>query len=134
MIDVNSDVGEGFGTYPGGPDVELMPLITSANVACGGHAGDPSTMRRTCALAVEHRTAIGAHVSYPDVVGFGRRFVDMTPTALTDQVLAQIAMLDGLARPVGGTVRYVKPHGALYNAIVHHEVQDRKSTRLNSSH
>ncbi|MFZ9629535.1 MAG: 5-oxoprolinase subunit PxpA [Ilumatobacteraceae bacterium] len=123
MIDLNSDVGEGFGPHPGGPDAELMPLLTSANVACGGHAGDPTTMRRTCELAARHRVVIGAHVSYPDLVGFGRRFVDMAPAELTDTLLAQIAALDALARPSGGVVRYLKPHGALYNAVVRHEQQ-----------
>jgi UPF0271 protein len=122
-VDLNSDVGEGFGAFPGGPDEALVPLLTSVNVACGSHAGDPSTMRRTCELAVAHDCVIGAQVSYPDLLGFGRRFIDMRPSELTDVVLFQIGALDAFAGVQGTRVRYVKPHGALYNAIVHHERQ-----------
>ena len=122
-IDLNSDVGEGFGMWAGGPDEALIPLLTSVNVACGYHAGDPSIMRRTCARATEHGCVIGAQVGYPDLVGFGRRFMDMQPGELADAVVYQLGALDGLARVVGGRVRYVKPHGALYNAIVRHEAQ-----------
>ncbi len=122
-VDLNSDVGEGFGVWPGGPDEELLSIVTSANVACGFHAGDPSIMRATCTLAVARGVAIGAQVSYPDLAGFGRRFIDMAPDDLRDAVLYQIGALDGIARAVGGRVAYVKPHGALYNAIVHHETQ-----------
>ena len=100
-----------------------MPIITSANVACGFHAGDPSIIRRTCAAAVEHGVTIGAQVSYPDLAGFGRRFIDIDPGELTDVVLYQIGALEVMARVAGGRVAYVKPHGALYNAIVHHEAQ-----------
>lgn len=123
MIDLNSDIGEGYGAHPGGPDEALAALITSGNVACGGHAGDPPTMRRTCRLAVAHGVVIGAQVSYPDVLGFGRRFIDMDPSELADHVVAQVAALDAFARAAGSRVRYVKPHGALYNAVVHHERQ-----------
>jgi UPF0271 protein len=122
-VDLNSDVGEGFGAWPGGPDAQLLGLITSANVACGFHAGDPSIMRATCATAVRHGVAIGAQVSYPDLPGFGRRFIDMGATELTDAVVYQLGALDAFARVAGGRVVYVKPHGALYNAIVHHEAQ-----------
>ncbi len=122
-IDLNSDVGEGFGHWAGGPDEELMPLLTSVNVACGFHAGDPSIMRRTCELARQHHCAIGAQVSYPDLVGFGRRFIDMRPAELTDAVVYQLGALDAFARASDTRVRYVKPHGALYNAIVEHEGQ-----------
>jgi 5-oxoprolinase (ATP-hydrolysing) subunit A len=122
-IDLNSDVGEGFGQWPGGPDEELMPLLTSVNVACGFHAGDPTIMRRTCGLAHEHNCAIGAQVSYPDLAGFGRRFIDMRPTELTDAVVYQLGALEAFARASGTRVRYVKPHGALYNTIVEHEAQ-----------
>lgn len=122
-IDLNSDVGEGYGTWPGGPDEALIPLLTSVNVACGYHAGDPSIMRRTCGLAGEHGCVIGAQVSYPDLVGFGRRFIDMQPDELADAVIYQLGALAGFARLAGGRVRYVKPHGALYNAIVRHEAQ-----------
>jgi len=122
-VDLNADLGESFGRWTLGADDALMPIITSANVACGFHAGDPSTLRRTCAAAVADGVVIGAQVSYPDLAGFGRRFIDMVPAELTDAVLYQIAALDGLARVAGSRVRYVKPHGALYNAIVHHEAQ-----------
>jgi UPF0271 protein len=123
VIDLNSDVGEGFGAWPGGPDEALAPDLTSANVACGFHAGDPGTIRRTCTLAVEHGCAIGAQVSYPDLMGFGRRFMDMATEDLTDAVLYQIGALEVFARLAGSRVRYVKPHGALYNAVVHHHAQ-----------
>ncbi len=122
-VDLNSDVGEGFGAWPGGPDRELMNIITSANIACGFHAGDPSIMRRTCEMAVEKNVAIGAHVSYLDIAGFGRRFIDVQPDELADAVIYQIGALAGCARAAGGSVSYVKPHGALYNTIVHHEKQ-----------
>ena len=124
-IDLNSDVGEGYGAWPGGPDEELMPLLSSVNIACGAHAGDPVTMRRTCELAQLHGCTIGAQVSYPDLVGFGRRFMDMQPADLEASVLYQIGALEAFARVAGTAVRYVKPHGALYNAIVTYEVQAR---------
>lgn len=122
-IDLNADLGEGFGRWSLGDDEALLPLITSANVACGFHAGDPGILRRTCAAAAELGVVVGAQVSYPDLAGFGRRFIDMAPDELTDAVLYQIGALDALARAEGTSVRYVKPHGALYNAIVHHEAQ-----------
>jgi UPF0271 protein len=114
-IDVNADLGEGFGVWTLGDDDALLGVITSANVACGFHAGDPSTMRRVCAGAVAGGVAIGAQVSYRDLAGFGRRFVDVAPAELTDDVLYQLAALDGIARASGGRVRYLKPHGALYH-------------------
>ena len=122
-IDLNSDVGEGYGAWPGGPDEALMPLLTSANVACGFHAGDPTILRRTCALAQEFGCVIGAQVSYPDLAGFGRRFIDMDPVHLADEVIYQIGALQALATVAGTRVSYVKPHGALYNTIAHHPVQ-----------
>jgi UPF0271 protein len=100
-----------------------MPLITSANVACGFHAGDASTLRRTCAVAAEHGVTVGAQVGYRDLAGFGRRFVDIDPGELIDDVIYQIGALQALAAASGTAVRYVKPHGALYNAIVHHRDQ-----------
>lgn len=121
-LDLNSDVGEGYGVWPGGPDEALMPLISSANVACGFHGGDPTIMQRTCAMARQHGCTIGAQVSYPDLAGFGRRFMEIQPADLSAAVLYQIGALDAFARAAGG-VRYVKPHGALYNAIVGHEIQ-----------
>jgi UPF0271 protein len=122
-VDLNSDVGEGYGAWPGGPDRELMKIITSANIACGFHAGDPSIMRRTCDMAVENNVAIGAHVSYPDLAGFGRRFIDMKPDELADAVVYQLGALAGCARVAGSAITYVKPHGALYNTIVRHQAQ-----------
>jgi UPF0271 protein len=123
VIDVNSDLGEGFGSWSLGDDEALLGVVTSANVACGFHAGDPSIMRRVCAGAVEAGVAIGAQVSYRDLAGFGRRFIDVEPAVLTDEVIYQIGALDAFARAAGGRVSYVKPHGALYNAIVAHEEQ-----------
>ncbi|NYI08227.1 LamB/YcsF family protein [Allostreptomyces psammosilenae] len=123
VIDLNCDLGEGFGIWRLGEDEALLPLITSANVACGFHAGDPSTMRRVCDLAAEHGVAIGAQVAYRDLAGFGRRFIDVDPAELTNDVLYQIAALDGFARGAGTRVSYVKPHGGLYNALVTHAAQ-----------
>jgi UPF0271 protein len=122
-VDLNADLGEGFGIWRLGEDDALLGLVTSANVACGFHAGDPSTMRRVCERAVEGGVAIGAQVSYRDLTGFGRRFIDVDPEELADDVLYQLAALDGVARASGGRVSYVKPHGALYNAVVGHESQ-----------
>lgn len=122
-VDLNSDVGESFGRWRLGDDDAVLRQVTSANVACGFHAGDPTTLRHTCATAVREGVVIGAQVGYRDLAGFGRRFVDMDPAELTDDVLYQIGALDALARVEGSRVRYVKPHGALYNAIVHHEPQ-----------
>jgi UPF0271 protein len=122
-IDLNADLGEGFGEWSLGDDEALLAVITSANVACGFHAGDPTVLRRTCGLAVEHGVVIGAQVGYRDLAGFGRRFIDMDPHDLTNDVLYQIGGLEAFARVAGTRVAYVKPHGALYNAIVHHERQ-----------
>ncbi len=119
-IDLNSDLGEGFGTWTLGDDDALLEVVTSANVACGFHAGDPDILRRVCGLAAERGVAIGAQVAYRDLHGFGRRAMDVDPSTLTNEVIYQIAALDGLARVAGTRVRYVKPHGALYNAVVHH--------------
>jgi UPF0271 protein len=124
-IDLNGDVGESYGAWQSGADEEMVPWLTSANVACGFHAGDPTTIRRTVELAAAHRCVIGAQVSYPDLVGFGRRFMDMQPAELTDAVVYQLGALDAFARLSGTRVRYVKPHGALYNAVAHHEPQAR---------
>jgi UPF0271 protein len=123
VIDLNSDLGEGFGAWRLGDDEALLDLVTSANVACGFHAGDPTIMRRVCAAAVARGVAIGAQVSYRDLAGFGRRAIAMEPGELTDEVLYQLAALDGLARVEGGRVSYLKPHGALYNTIVTDERQ-----------
>ena len=122
-IDLNSDIGEGLGHWPMNDDESLLGIITSANIACGFHAGDPSIMRRTCDVAARSGVAIGAHVSYPDLAGFGRRFIDINPTELADVVTYQIGALQAIAIAAGSRVSYVKPHGALYNAIVTHEAQ-----------
>jgi UPF0271 protein len=124
-IDLNSDLGESFGRWTLGEDDALLELVTSANIACGFHAGDPSVMRRSCRGAADRGVAVGAQVGYRDLAGFGRRFIDVEPDELRDEVLYQIAALDGFARAAGVRVRYVKPHGALYNAVVSHEPQAR---------
>jgi UPF0271 protein len=124
-VDLNADLGEGFGVWRLGDDDALLGVVTSANVACGFHAGDPGTMRRVCAGAAASGVAVGAQVSYRDLAGFGRRFVDVAPGELADDVLYQLAALDGIARTEGSRVRYVKPHGALYNATVGNEEQAR---------
>jgi UPF0271 protein len=114
-IDLNSDLGEGFGRWSLGDDDAMLELVTSANVACGFHAGDPSILRRVCERAAERGVAIGAQVSYRDLAGFGRRSIDVPPEELTNEVLYQLGALDGFARVAGSRVSYVKPHGALYN-------------------
>ncbi len=123
QVDLNADLGESFGRWTLGDDAAVLQTVTSANVACGFHAGDPSTLRRTCALAAARGVVVGAQVGYRDLVGFGRRFLDVAPAELTDDVLYQLGALDGLCRVNGIAVRYVKPHGALYNAVVHHRGQ-----------
>ncbi|MFC5381169.1 LamB/YcsF family protein [Aquipuribacter nitratireducens] len=124
-IDLNADLGEGFGAWRLTDDDALLDVVTSANVACGFHAGDASTMRRVCAAAAARGVVVGAQVSYRDLAGFGRRFIDADPAELLDEVVYQVAALAGLAAAEGTSVRYVKPHGALYNALVHHEAQAR---------
>jgi UPF0271 protein len=119
-LDLNADLGEGFGRWTLGEDDALLDVVTSANVACGFHAGDPSTMRRVCDHAVARGVSIGAQVGYHDLAGFGRRFVDVDPYELTQDVIYQIGALDAFARVAGTRVRYVKPHGALYSTIGHH--------------
>ncbi|MGE0041122.1 MAG: LamB/YcsF family protein [Vicinamibacterales bacterium] len=114
-IDLNSDLGEAFGPWPMGNDEALMTAITSANVACGFHAGDPSVMRRTVALASRHGVALGAHPGFPDLVGFGRREMAATPAEVEDLVLYQVSALAGIAGAAGRRLQHVKAHGALYN-------------------
>ncbi len=123
QIDLNADLGEGFGAWKIGDDDAMFALVSSANIACGFHAGDPATILASCRSAVAHRVAIGAHVAYRDLAGFGRRYMDIEPAELTADILYQIAALDGIARIAGGAVGYVKPHGALYNRIVHDRAQ-----------
>lgn len=122
-LDLNSDLGEGFGTWRLGDDDALLGIVTSANVACGFHAGDPSTLRHVTSVAAERAVSVGAQVSYRDLVGFGRRAMDVPAAELTDEVLYQLGALDGFCRVAGDRVRYLKPHGALYNRIVHDEEQ-----------
>ncbi|MGE2735517.1 LamB/YcsF family protein [Mycolicibacterium vaccae] len=122
-VDLNADLGEGFGVWQIGDDDAMLDIVTSANVACGFHAGDAATLARTCRSAADRGVRIGAQVAYRDLAGFGRRFIDVEPHELTADVIYQIGALQALARAAGSTVTYVKPHGALYNAIVHHEDQ-----------
>jgi UPF0271 protein len=123
VMDLNADLGEGFGRWTLTDDEALLDIVTSANVACGFHAGDPSIMRRVCARAAERGVRIGAQVSYRDLAGFGRRAIDVPPEELADEVTYQIGALDVFARAAGSRVTYVKPHGALYNRIVADEQQ-----------
>jgi UPF0271 protein len=115
QIDLNGDVGESFGAYEIGHDAALIPILTSANIACGFHAGDPGVMRATVALAREHGTAIGAHPGFPDLVGFGRREIKATPREVEDFIAYQIGALAAIAAAQGARLAHVKPHGALYN-------------------
>lgn len=117
-IDLNSDVGESFGSYKLGLDEEVIPLISSANIACGFHAGDPAVMRQTVALARRHGVGLGAHPGLPDLLGFGRRNMDVTPEEIKDFVTYQIGALQAVAVLQGTRLQHVKPHGALYNMAV----------------
>ena len=118
-IDINSDMGESFGAWSMGDDDAMLDIVTSANVACGFHAGDPAGILRTLKAAAAKNVTIGAHVAYPDKVGFGRRNMDLASDELTADVIYQIGALQSLAKAAGTSVRYVKPHGALYNTIAH---------------
>ena len=122
-MDLNGDLGEGFGAWQVGDDAAMLAVVTSANLACGFHGGDPSTLLSACEQAFVRGVVIGAQVGYRDLAGFGRRFIDYAPRDLTADVIYQLGALDGLARTVGDRVLYVKPHGALYHAIGHHEGQ-----------
>jgi 5-oxoprolinase (ATP-hydrolysing) subunit A len=117
-IDLNADLGEGFGVWRLGDDDAMLQVVTSANVACGFHAGDPAGLLRVCRSAVRLGVRIGAQVSYRDLAGFGRRFIDVATEDLIADVVYQIGALQGIAAAAGSTVSYVKPHGALYNTIV----------------
>ncbi|KJZ30902.1 hypothetical protein TW83_11935 [Paracoccus sp. S4493] len=116
-IDLNSDLGEGYGPWTMGDDAAMLDIVSSANIACGFHAGDPAGLLSVLRQAAAGGVAVGAHVSYPDRVGFGRRNMDVAPDDLTADVIYQIGALQGLARAAGTRVSYVKPHGALYNTI-----------------
>ncbi|PYH00777.1 LamB/YcsF family protein [Arthrobacter stackebrandtii] len=124
-MDLNADVGESFGQWRMGDDAAIMARVSSASIACGFHAGDPRTMAHSCAAAAAAGVSIGAHPGYRDLAGFGRRFMEVDPAELRDEVIYQVGALQAMARAAGTGVRYVKPHGALYNAIVHHAAQAR---------
>jgi 5-oxoprolinase (ATP-hydrolysing) subunit A len=114
-VDLNADVGESFGVYTIGEDAALLDVVTSASVACGFHAGDPVVMTRTVQAALARGVVVGAHVGYRDLQGFGRRDLALAPAELTADVIYQLGALEAIARSLGGRIRYVKPHGALYN-------------------
>ena len=122
-IDLNSDLGEGYGAWRMGDDESMLALVSSANVACGFHAGDPAGILGTLRAAAARGVAVGAHVAYPDLAGFGRRHMDIASADLRAAVIYQVGALQGLATAAGTRVRYVKPHGALYNTIAHDERQ-----------
>ncbi|MDP9043858.1 MAG: LamB/YcsF family protein [Pseudomonadota bacterium] len=124
-IDLNSDLGESLGAWRMGDDAAMLDIVSSANVACGFHAGDPAGILQTLKLAKARGVAVGAHVAYPDLTGFGRRAMDVASPDLVADVIYQIGALRGLASAAGVTVSYVKPHGALYNTIAHDERQAR---------
>ncbi|WP_130802444.1 LamB/YcsF family protein [Acinetobacter ihumii] len=117
QIDLNSDLGESYGSWKMGNDDQILPIVSSANIACGFHAGDPLGIYKTLQQAAKLGVTVGAHVSYPDLVGFGRRNMDVSYDELLSDVMYQISALQGLAKVAGTTVKYVKPHGALYNTI-----------------
>ena len=125
QIDLNSDLGESLGAWIMGDDAAMLDIVTSANVACGFHAGDPAGILATLRAAQARGVVVGAHVAYPDLLGFGRRNMDVASSDLVASVIYQIGALQGLAAAAGTRVRYVKPHGALYNTIAHDERQAR---------
>lgn len=116
-IDLNCDMGESYGRWTLGADEEIMPFITSASVACGFHGGDPHVMRKTVALALEHKVAIGSHPSLPDLMGFGRRVMDVSPEELKDYICYQTGALREFVRAAGGDLQHMKTHGILYNML-----------------
>ncbi|MRX74122.1 5-oxoprolinase subunit PxpA [Bacillus lacus] len=115
VVDINCDLGESFGAYTLGRDAEILDYVTSANIACGFHAGDPATMRKTVKMAMEKNVAIGAHPGLQDLAGFGRRDMNLSPQEAYDLVLYQIGALSAFVKAEGGSIQHVKPHGALYN-------------------
>jgi len=120
-IDINCDLGESYGTFKIGDDEKIMPHITSANIACGFHAGDPMTMMQTVTLAKKYNVAVGAHPGYPDLLGFGRREMQLTAEEVKNYTIYQVSALQGFAKTVGVSLQHVKPHGALYNTAVKDE-------------
>ncbi len=121
-IDINCDLGESFGNFKIGYDAEIMPFITSANIACGLHAGDPIVMAKTAKLAIENQVAIGAHPGFPDLMGFGRREMNLSKEEINDIMIYQIGALGAFAKASGVELQHVKPHGALYNTAAENEV------------
>lgn len=115
-VDLNCDLGESFGNFKIGNDEVVLQYVTSVNIACGFHAGDPLVMEKTVRMALENNVAIGAHPGYPDLLGFGRRFMDIKPEEAKAYVIYQISALNGFVKAQGGTMQHVKPHGAFYNA------------------
>lgn len=115
-VDLNADLGEGYGRWQLGDDEAMLEIVTSANVACGFHAGDPQILRRVCAQAAEQGVSVGAQVGYRDLAGFGRRHIAIDPDELVDEVIYQLGALEGFARVAGTRLAHVKPHGALYNS------------------
>jgi UPF0271 protein len=115
QVDINCDMGESYGDFKVGNDIKIMPHITSANIACGFHAGDPLTIARTVALAKKHRVAVGAHPAYPDIMGFGRRTMQLTYEEAKNYIIYQVGALQGFAKAFGVSLQHVKPHGAMYN-------------------
>lgn len=122
-IDLNSDLGEHYGSWTMGDDTSMLGIVTSANIACGFHAGDPRSILNTLRAAAERGVSVGAHVAYPDLVGFGRRPMTLAPEELEADIIYQLGALQALARVAGTEVRYVKPHGALYNSIAFNEAE-----------
>jgi UPF0271 protein len=120
-IDLNCDMGESYGAWKMGADAEVMPYITSANIACGFHAGDPATIRQTVRLAVDQGVAVGAHPSLPDLMGFGRRVMKITPQEMYDLVVYQAGAVEAFARAAGARLHHVKCHGMLYNMAANDE-------------
>lgn len=114
-VDLNCDLGESFGAYRIGNDEQILPYVTSANIACGFHAGDPGVMRKTVQLALQHQVAIGAHPGLPDLAGFGRRSMAVSPQEVYEMVVYQMGALSAFVQAEGGVLHHVKPHGALYN-------------------
>jgi UPF0271 protein len=128
-IDLNCDMGESYGAWKMGADAEVMPFVSSANIACGFHGGDPATIRRTVRLAVDHGVAVGAHPSLPDLQGFGRRAMKISPQDMYDLVLYQAGAVEAFARAAGARLHHVKCHGALYNMAANDEALSEAMAR-----
>lgn len=128
-IDLNCDMGESYGAWKMGADAEVMPLISSANIACGFHGGDPATIRKTVRLAIDHGVAVGAHPSLPDLQGFGRRVMKISPQDMYDLVVYQAGAVEGFARAAGAKLHHIKCHGALYNMAANDEALSEAMAR-----